>query len=60
MYSFSLYRIYTRGKWPLGRNLDRSWWHSDTSLMVSWPQPMSPWTAATRKKNEIVLNKVYK
>ena len=31
----------TRGKWPLARNPDRSWWHRHTSLKPFWPQ--SPW-----------------
>ena len=34
----------TRGKWPLARNPDRSWWHCHTSLRLFWPQPMTPWT----------------
>ena len=36
----------TRGKWPLARNPDRSWWPRHTSLKLFWPQPMAPWTAA--------------
>ena len=32
---------YSRGKWPLVRNPDRSWWHRHTSLKLFWPQP--PW-----------------
>ena len=38
-------RCDTRGKWPLGRNPDRSWWHRHTSLNLFWPQPMAPWAA---------------
>ena len=34
----------TRGKWPLARNPDRSWWHSHTSLKLFWPYPMAPLT----------------
>ena len=34
----------TWGKWPLARNLDRSWWHRHTSLKFFWPQPIAPWT----------------
>ena len=32
----------TRGKWPLARNPDKSWWHRNTSLKLSWPQPVAP------------------
>ena len=35
----------TRGKWPLARNLDRSWWHRHTNWKFFWLQPMAPWTA---------------
>ena len=31
----------TRGKWPLARNPDRSWWHRHTSFKLFWPRP--PW-----------------
>ena len=34
----------TRGKCPLARNPDRSWWHRHVSLKLFWPQPMAPWT----------------
>ena len=34
----------TRGKWPLARNPDRSWWHRHTSLKIFWPQRMAPCT----------------
>ena len=34
---------YTRGKWPLVRNPDWSWWHWYI-VKLSWPQPMAPWT----------------
>ena len=34
-----------RGKWPLARNPDRSWWHRHTNWKFFWPQPMAPWTA---------------
>ena len=34
----------TRGKWPLARNPDRSWWHRHTNWKFFWPQPMAPWT----------------
>ena len=37
-------RHYTRGKCPLARNQDRSWWHCHTSIMLFWLQPMAPWT----------------
>ena len=32
----------TRGKRPLARNPDRSWWHHHTSLKLFWSQPMAP------------------
>ena len=35
---------HTRGKWPLARNPDRSWWHRHTNWKFFWPQPMAPWT----------------
>ena len=38
----------TRGKWPLFRNPDRSWWHRHTSLKLFWPQPMAPWTTGQK------------
>ena len=28
----------TRGKWPLARNLDKSWWHRHNRLKHFWPQ----------------------
>ena len=34
----------TRGKWPLARNPNRSWWHRHTSPKLFWPQPLAPWT----------------
>ena len=34
----------TRGKWPLARNPNRSWWHHHTNWKFFWPQPMAPWT----------------
>ena len=34
----------TRGKWPLARNTDRSWWHRHISLKFFWLQPMAPCT----------------
>ena len=39
----------TRGKWPLYRNPDGSWWHRHTSLKLFWPQPMAPWTTCMDK-----------
>ena len=33
-----------KGKWPLARNPDKSWWHRHTSLNLFWPQPIAPWT----------------
>ena len=33
-----------RGKWPLARQLDRSWWHRHTSIKLFWPLSMSSWT----------------
>ena len=38
-----------RGKWPLARNPDRSWWHHHTSLKLFWPQPMASWTTELLK-----------
>jgi hypothetical protein len=35
----------TRGKWPLARNPERSWWHRHTSLKLFWLQPMALWRA---------------
>ena len=32
-----------RGKWPLARNIDRSWWYYYTSLKLFWPHPKTPW-----------------
>ena len=34
----------TRDKQPLDRDLDRSWCHRNTSVKLSWSQPMNPWT----------------
>ena len=45
----------TRGKWPLGRNPDRSWWHSHTNWKFFWSQPMAPWTAEGPKS--VIINK---
>ena len=33
----------TRGKWPLAKNQNNSWWHRHTSLKLFWSQPMTPW-----------------
>jgi hypothetical protein len=33
----------TRVKRPLGRDLDRSWYHRHTSAKLFWSQPMAPW-----------------
>ena len=46
----------TRGKWPLARNPDRSWWHRHTNWTFFWPQPMVPWT--TRLKSAINVNEM--
>jgi hypothetical protein len=32
----------TRDKWPLDRDLDRSWCHLHTSVKLFWLQPMVP------------------
>ena len=37
-------RCKTRGKWPLGKEPDRSWCHRHTPMKISWSQPMDPWT----------------
>ena len=37
-------RCDTRGKWPLARNPDRSWWYCHTCLQLFWPQTIAPWT----------------
>ena len=34
----------TRGRWPLARNPDRSWWHRHINLKLFSPQPIAPWT----------------
>ena len=44
----------TWGKWPLARNLDRSWWHRHTSLKIFWPQPLAPWTTDTHHNNDVL------
>ena len=31
----------TRGKWPLARNPEKSWWHRYISIRLFWPQPMA-------------------
>ena len=33
-----------RGKWPLAKNPDRSWWHRHANWKFFWPQLMAPWT----------------
>ena len=43
--SLSLVTRYTRGKWPLARNLENSWWYRHTSLKLFLAAvPMGPWT----------------
>jgi hypothetical protein len=43
----------TRGKWPLARNPERSWWHRHTSLKLFWPQPMPPGQQVHEENNVI-------
>ena len=38
---------YSRGKWPLPGNPDRSLWPRHTSIKLFWPQPIAPWTAGS-------------
>ena len=33
-----------RGKWPLARKQDRSWWQFHRRLKLSWLQPVIQWT----------------
>ena len=37
----------TRDKRTLGRDPDRSWCHSHTSVKLSWSKLMSPWTTGS-------------
>ena len=43
----------TRGKLPLARNPDRSWWHRHINWKFFWPQPMALWT--TGFLSELIL-----
>ena len=35
----------TQNKWPLGRDLDRSWCHHNTNVKLFWSVSMEPFTA---------------
>ena len=49
----------TRGKWPLARNPERSWWHRHTNCKFSCPQSMAPWTTGHLwfQSNFVVINR---
>ena len=42
----------TRGKWPLARNPDRSWWHRHTSISYSFS---SPWFHVRKNKSRTFI-----
>ena len=44
--SLAFNRHETRDKWPLGRDLDRGWYHCHNNVKLFWSQPMAPCTLA--------------